>query len=453
MKLGREAEPIVASRFGWIPDGKSDNAAAIRGIERMLRASGGGRVIFDGPGVGFTSYPLLLPTASSVEVEGELRFCSGRYGRVGVFVGQLNREDLARAKGSDRSAHFLGQHWRSDVNLKVGARWDNRRKGFLSPPAFRPKVGDLVVIWTDDSLSHNPSRPLPSSTVLRRIVHVEDFRITIDKGLPCDGNYLLLPASRGLGADRAKHGGIGRVEAVRDVEIRGKISAIDGYPVFIGACIDPVIDVVVDGKSLIYANALRGGQVSVSGVFSRLAAEIKLGSEEFRTHVCGCHVDRGDSYSVGLISVGEQSLGGSLRCYEVNAPDWRGPTAVQISAPNVFVEESMNVACSAEASCMTLGSIYGGSASGFVAERVLIETFSISSDSLLKSTVDSLDMSLDIEIHGQTEPAVKRSVDLKGGGIINKLVVVGSAADVQISAKFATKDIRSGAAPIVRELD
>ena len=420
---------IRASALGYVTDGVTDNADVIKIVEAILREQGGGLALLDGGGTAVSSYPMIVPSFSKVEIEGELSYTG--VGNAGVYLGQLNRTDIARFVGVEEAAYDAGSLADGDYQVTLGGRWNNTASDFSNPATWTPAVGDRVVLNVNDDTAASPSTPVPSATYLRRVLGVSGSVLTLDAPVSVAGDYVITPASRGLGYDRTTYGGVGNVEVVERAEIVGRVSATGGVPVFYGAVIEPFVDVDVRGRTGCFGNAARGGLMRVTGEITETACEVKLGSENPFIDLDLRHKDDGVSYTAALVSTGENSIGASFARCNVSAPEWNGDTALNIRSTGVSLKATKLITAATSTLAFVGSSTTNGS--DFLASDVFISSSNGAMSGVLldvdpgSSNVVIADMVL------SGVPTASNSVVFDGDGEINRLEVIDDAGVVRLN--------------------
>lgn len=348
-----------------------------------------------------------------------------------IFLGQCNREDLARVKGVEETAHSIGSLSTGDTAINIGLRWNNASGSFDNPADYIPQVGDLVTVATTDNTGADPARPVPSFTMHRKVVGVSGSTIRIDKGVIGTGNYMLIPMSRGLGYDRSTYGGIGRMYAVENFYIQGdEISSDNGYAFITGACIGGAVEIPVHGKAGIFGNGVRETIFDIGRCsFSRVAVELAVGSEyPVIKRLIATHFDAGDSLDVACIQTGELCVGAQFDFVRIDAKSWAGATGTLLTGLDTRILD-LEITTAATGKVISFGS--SAWPTTIAGDKIRAESIGSVTGLLAESDTNSRHVIRDLRVTGSTSLA--DAAILRAAGKIDALTIGPDTGAVRIS--------------------
>lgn len=430
---------LYAEQFGWLDDDETDNTLVLANIEHWLRKNHGGTVTFLGVGIGRTTQPFVIPSNSTIHMAGKIRnVTTGGWGSYGTLLGQCNREDIARCKGEEETAHYLGVLSQGVAAVNVGERWHNGQNRFTNARTWVPEVGDLCVVCTTDDTANNTERPVPSFTHHRKVIAVNGSQITLDKGVAGEGEYMIIPTSRNLGYDRSKYGGIGRMETVENIQFTGNVESQYGFPMLTGGIINSRISGEFSGRSSIYGNGIRSTVINTTGWFSRNAYEVAFGSEDFEIHTELTHIPRGQNYTVACCQISERPTGGKIGRVRVSAEAWDGNDAFAVFGKNIEVVDQ-EISTSAKLRCVAIGSTSTPS-DNFKSHRMLISSNREMSGRLIES-VNSREIKINAELSGNSTN--EDAVLLQSGGRVESLKIRNNSGNVRITGDYLVESVEA----------
>ncbi len=426
-----------APKVAWWKQGASWVAAEVQAAIDYVSANSLGELDCRGENIIGLTFPLFARDNVTILLSGgEINNSSEVAQEYSTFyLGQCNREDIARIKGVVESAHSLGTLAQGASVVTIGLRWNNATEAFSNAANYTPLVGDLVVVCTTDNTTADPTRPVPSYTMHRRIVAVSGMIVTLDKGVIGTGDYMLSPMSRDLGYDRSVYGGVGRMYAIQNPNIiGGKVTSDHGYAYLTGACIGGLIACETRGKAGIYGNGVRETAFRQIAEFSRTAIELALGTEDADIQkFSASHFEAGDSYTVACLQLGELSRGVKLGDIDIDAPAWNGSTGMLLTGlESVIGSIKMKTACTGKiasigSSAWPFSMRDGGKIEASSSAALTGLLLEVNENSVLKLNY--------MGVSGQTSNA--DSAIIRGtGGRIGDLVVLGDAGPVRVTGSY-----------------
>jgi hypothetical protein len=429
--------------------GSGDDIAGFQAAIQTLRDQGGGVMLIP-PGLYSISSALLIPSNVTVYAFGAevTNTALSGWDAHCVLWGQCNREDIARSKGVEETAHSLGTLSAGDNTATIGQRWNNAGSAFSNAANYTPLAGDTVIVCTTDDIASPPdaTRPLPSYTHHRKIVKVDGSDVTFDKGVGGSGTFMLIPACRDLGYDRTTYGGLGRVETLKDSNwFGGKLISQNGFPIYHGASIGGDIVCDVDGKSLIYGNGMRETRYRINGKHTLGAIEVAFGSELPEIECVGSHDDDGSSYTTALLQVGENPFGVDFKKLRLDGSSWDGNDAVSITGSSHKFRDAI-IASAAAQRLLVVGSS-NIDVDDLETNRLEISTSATATGRLVEVTGTCSDIVLDLVLRGNTSNA--DAVNIDGDGEIKKLHIVDDGGAVRIPGDYKIANIDASGTQVI----